>query len=255
MEKITAIIPTFNEEENIEKAIKSVLWADEIMIVDSYSTDRTLEIARKYTNFIIQREYNNSASQKNWAIPQASNQWIFLLDADEWASIGLEKEIKQVLGSNPGESAFWMKRGNHFMGKRLRFSGFQRDSVIRLFRKENCRYQDLHVHSEIETTGKVGRFKGRIMHNTYKSLDHFLRKNDRYTTWAAYDKVKRVEKVTYFHLLIKPLYRFVKHYFLQLGILDGKVGFILSWYYSYYVFIRSVKMMRIIAGEKLNENL
>jgi len=255
MEKVTVIIPTFNEEDNIERAIKSVLWANEIMIVDSFSSDKTLEIARKYTNFILQREYINSASQKNWAIPQASHSWILLLDADEWVSPELEKEIKETLANGCRESAFWMNRRNHFMGKRLRFSGFQRDAVIRLFRKENCRYQDLNVHSEIVTTGKVGYFKGKLMHNTYKSLDHFLRKNDRYTTWAAYDKVKKTQKITFFHLLIKPIYRFIKHYFLHLGILDGKVGFILSWYYSYYVFIRSVKMMRILEGEKLSHTL
>lgn len=254
MEKITAIIPTFNEEENIEEAIKSVLWADEIMIVDSFSTDSTLKIAEKYTDYIIQRKYINSASQKNWAIPQATHSWIFLLDADERVPASLAREIKEVIRKPTDYSAFWMNRKNHFMGKHLRFSGFQRDAVIRLFKKENCRYQELNVHSEIETSGKVGYLKNRITHNTYKGFEHFMKKNDRYTTWAAYDKAKNTKQVGFFQLFVKPVFRFLKHYIIQLGILDGKIGFILSAYYGYYVFIRSIKVDRILHGEEFDKS-
>ena len=140
MEKITAIIPTYNEELSIEKAIKSVLWADEIIIVDSFSTDRTVEIARRYTDNILSHEYINSATQKNWTIPQASHPWIFVLDADEHATIALAEEVKSVLEKGTDMYAFWIRRQNYFMGKRLRFSGWQNDSVIRLFKRDFCRY-------------------------------------------------------------------------------------------------------------------
>ena len=117
MEKLTAIIPTFNEEHNIVDAINSIDFADEILIVDSFSTDKTLELAKPISTKIIQREYENSASQKNWAIPKAKHEWILLLDADERVTPELKEEVINTLKSNPSESGFWMYRMNHFMGK------------------------------------------------------------------------------------------------------------------------------------------
>ena len=249
MEKITAIIPTFNEEIHIEKAIKSVLWADEIMVVDSFSTDKTVEIARKYTDNILIHEYVNSATQKNWAIPQATHPWIFLLDADETVTPELATEVKNILEKGTDMSAFWIGRQNDFMGERLRYSGWQNDAVIRLFRKENCRYQDLNVHAEIETSGRIGRLKSKLLHNTYKNLTWTLVKLDRYSTWGAYDRVNKIKHVTLYHLLVKPAWRFFKHYFIQLGILDGQRGFIVCTLEAYTVFIRNVKLWRIHNGE------
>lgn len=253
MEKVTAIIPTFNEEINIEKAIKSVLWADEILIVDSFSTDKTVEIARKYTDKILIHDYINSATQKNWAIPQATHPWIFLLDADERATVELEKEIKSILEKGTRMSAFWVRRKNYFMGKRLRFSGWQNDSVIRLFKREDCRYQDLKVHSEIETTGKIGKLQNKLVHNTYKNLGKTLVKLNRYSTWAAYDRADKIPRVTFYHIFIKPFWRFFKHYFIQLGILDGKRGLTVCVLESYFVFLRYVKLWRIHNGEYFND--
>jgi len=119
MLKITAIIPTFNEQDHILQAIESVSWADEIIVVDSYSTDKTVELALEKKVKIIKREYQYSASQKNWAIPQAANDWIFLLDADERLSISLKDEILKWKTSTPKYNAYWIRRINHFMGKKL----------------------------------------------------------------------------------------------------------------------------------------
>ena len=121
IEKLTAIIPVKNEEHNIREAIKSVSFADEIMIVDSYSTDNTITIAKEYTNFILYREFDYSSSQKNWAIPQANNEWIFLLDADERVTSELREELMEIM-KNPSKNdtvAYWIGRMNHFMGKRM----------------------------------------------------------------------------------------------------------------------------------------
>lgn len=250
MKKVTAIIPCFNEEENIEKALVSVRWADEILVADSFSTDRTLEIARKHHAVIRQREYNNSASQKNWIIPQASHEWIFLLDADEVCTDELKEEIQGVLSGEPAARAFWIYRSNYFMGKRIRYSGWQKDAVIRLFMRDHCRYQELHVHAEIETEGKVGRLRNKIEHHTYKGLDAYFRKFDRYTTWSAKDRLKKTTKVTLFHLLVKPFFRFFKQYILKLGILDGKVGFILCSMAAWSVFLRYLKAWRMLENEE-----
>ena len=127
MEKLTAIIPTGNEEHNIVDAIKSVAFADEIMVVDSFSSDRTIELAKPLADIILQREYENSASQKNWAIPQAKHNWILLLDADERVTTKLKKEVLSSINSNTDYSAFWIKRQHYFMGKKVSFSGWQGD--------------------------------------------------------------------------------------------------------------------------------
>ena len=156
--KITLIVPTHNEENVLDRCIGSTKdLADEILVVDSFSTDNTLEIAKSHGARIIQRKYENSASQKNWAIPQASFSWILLLDADEWLTQKLYEELKQIKAQvrEPIESGFWIYRSNHFMGKRVRYSGWQGDKVVRLFKKEDCSYKIQSVHSEIMTSGKL----------------------------------------------------------------------------------------------------
>ncbi len=252
MEKLTAIIPTGNEEHNIEEVLQSVSFADEIMVVDSYSTDRTVELAKKHTDFIIQREYENSASQKNWAIPQATHEWILLVDADERVNNELRQDIQKVL-RNPQKDAYWIYRQNYLMGQKVNYSGWQGDKVIRLFRKSKCRYEDKHVHAEVIVNGSTGYLKNKLDHYTYHGLDPYLAKSYRYSTWGAYDRANKVKKITAFHLVLKPLFGFFSKYILQLGILDGKLGLVLALQYSSYLFIRAVKIWRIQQGEKLKQ--
>ncbi len=254
MHLVTAIIPTYNEEKNIEAAIKSVLWADEIIVVDSFSTDRTLEIAKKYPVTIYEHEYVNSATQKNWIIPQAKHGWIFLLDADEEASDELIAEVKKTIQLKDACDAYWIPRINKYMGKWVKYSGWQNDAVIRLFKRDTCKYQDKHVHSEVETTGKVGRLKYKIKHDAYKDFAVILKKIDTYSSWKAYDRRRKTKKVTAFHLVAKPAFKFFKHYIMKLGFMDGRVGFIISSLSAYDVFIRAVKMWRIEEGEIFKQN-
>ncbi len=250
MNKVTAIIPCFNEEIHLRGVLESVKWADEIMVVDSFSTDSSLSIAREYTDFIVQRAYENSASQKNWAIPQASHDWILLVDADERVTPELKTEIETVLKS-PKADAYWIKRINFFMGKEVKYSGLQNDKVIRLFKK-TCRYEPLHVHAEIITTGvKVDWLKEKLTHNTFKSVADYLKKIHRYADWAARDYMKKTPKVTFFHLLVKPAFRFFKHFILKGGILDGRVGFIISSLTAWSVFLRYWKLMLLIENGEL----
>lgn len=252
MKNITAIIPTLNEEINIERAINSVSFANEILIVDSFSSDKTIEIAQSMGARIIQREYENCASQKNWAIPQAKHEWIILIDADEVIPPQLKNEILDILSKKVDESAFWIPRLNYYMGQKVRFSGWQNDAVIRLFKRDECVYESLKVHSEIKTKGKIGRLKQKIEHHAYKGFSSILKKIDRYSSYKAYDKMRTVKKITMFHLFIKPAFKFFKHYILHLGFLDGRVGFIISKLSAYDVFIRGIKMWRIEEGENFD---
>jgi len=251
MKKITAIIPTFNEEDNIVLAIKSVDFADEIIVVDSYSSDKTIKLATPLVDKILYREYENSASQKNWAIPKAKYEWIFILDADERLCKDLRKEIISILKYDAVYDGYWIKRKNYFMGKRVYFSGWREDKVIRLFKRDTCKYEDKHVHAEIVCVGNIGFLQNKIIHNTYKSKNDYLKKIERYAEWQAKDYNKKTGKITFFHTIVKPIIRFIKHYIIQLGILDGYVGLIISIYQAKAVRMR-YKFLRELRNEKRN---
>lgn len=253
MEQISAIIPTFNEAHNIADAIHSCEFADEIIVVDSFSRDRTTDIVKSFDHVrLVQHEYVNSATQKNWIIPQATHDWIFLLDADERITTELAKEIKQAVTTTQ-HVAYWIKRQNYFMDRKLSHI-WSSDAVIRLFRKSDCRYQDKHVHAEIETNGSLGYLNNKLIHDTYKGkgLVGHLRKCERYTTWAALDRVNKIKKISMYHLLAKPLFAFLKRYIIQRGIFDGKQGFIIACLGAWNVFIRNVKIWRMHEGEKFD---
>lgn len=238
MEKITGIIPTGNEELNIAEAIKSLDFTNEIMIVDSFSKDKTVEIATPLVDTIFKREFKYPADQKNWAIPQAKHKWILLLDADERVTNDLKREIIKVINSNTKKSGFWIRRENYFMGKKVRFSGWQGDKVIRLFKRDECRYENKLVHEEIISEGEIGILKHKLTHNTFKNKDLYLEKLARYAKWQAKDYHKKTGKITIFHTMLKPAFRFIKHYFIQLGILDGYIGLIISIYQAKAVSMR-----------------
>jgi glycosyltransferase involved in cell wall biosynthesis len=259
MEKITAIIPTFNEEIHIKAAIESVLWCDEIIVVDSFSNDKTVEIAKSFPQVrLLQHHYEYPAAQKNWTIPQASHPWIFLLDADERPTPELVSEIKDIAKSGTNYSGFWIYRRNHFMGKQINYSGWQSDRVIRFFKRDECKYQNKHVHEEIESTGAISCLKHKLFHYTYNDLTSYLKKADRYTTWGAQDRYQKLQKSGHrigpLYLFLRPFGRFVRHYFWRLGFLDGTHGLVVSGLASFNVFIRAVKIWRLQNGEKIEDS-
>ena len=244
MTQISVIITTNNEADNIEAALQSVQWADEIMVVDSFSEDNTVELAKKYTNFVVQRAYQGPANQKNWAISQVKYPWVLILDADERVPPVLKSEIQQLLQQKHiSKDAYWIRRQNYFMGKKIRYSGWQSDAVIRLIKRDVCRYNDKQVHEKIDTQGiEVGRLQQSLNHYTFKNTVHFVAKMNRYGVWSGRDYAVKIPKVTYFHLFIKPIFRFFKHYLLRLGFLDGKEGFIISVLMAWTVFLRYVEI-------------
>jgi glycosyltransferase involved in cell wall biosynthesis len=251
MQKLTAILPVGNEIQNIEAVIDSVKFADEILVVDSFSTDGTYEKAKELATKVIRRDYEYSASQKNWAIPQAEHQWILLLDADERVTPELELEIKEILQNPPKDIvAYWIGRANHFMGKRVNYSGWRNDKVIRLFKRDFCKYEDKHVHAEIIADGKVGRLKNKFHHNTYVTLDKYIEKLNRYATWQAKDYDKKTGALTPYHFVIKPFWGFFKHYIVQSGFRDGVVGLTIGYLQGYAVFMRYAKLWLLRKNRK-----
>lgn len=241
-EKLTAIIPTFNEERNLQACLDSVAWADEIFVVDSFSDDATPEIARRAGARLVQHEYVNSATQKNWAIPRAMHPWVLIVDADERVTPELREEIRATLASPDAADGYRIRRRNYFMGRRVRYSGWQNDEVLRLFRRDRGRYQDRHVHADVEIDGRVERLRGEFIHDTFHSFDRYMKKFDRYTSWAARDRDPRTPEVGLRHLALRPAGRFFKQYILKLGVLDGKAGLIISSLAAYSVFMKYAKL-------------
>lgn len=241
VKQVTLIVPTLNAADSLARCIDSCRGLfDELLLVDSFSTDATCAIAEGMGARIIVREYENSASQKNWAIPQASHSWILLLDADEWLSPELHAEIAAWRASSASDAhdGYWIYRANYFLGRPVRFSGWQGDKVIRLFQRDRSRYAPKQVHAEIETSGSIGRLKYRMNHNTFVDLPSWEAKLRRYAEWQAGDYDARTPHITPYHTMLKPAWRFLKHFVLRGGILDGYVGYKVSAYAAWAVWLR-----------------
>lgn len=245
MKKLSVLIPTKNEEDNITSCISSVKnLADEIIVVDSYSTDQTVEIAESLNAKVIFRKFDNFSNQKNWAIPQMTNEWVLLLDADEQVTPELEKEISALLSSSALEhhNAYWIYRQNHFFNRPINYSGFQKDKVVRIFHRDKCMYNANKVHEEIITEGSTGFLKNKLYHNTYKGFDLHIEKLNRYATLQAEDYNKKTGRLSFYHFVFKPSFRFFKHYIIQRGYKDGIPGFIMSFLGFYAVVLRYIKV-------------
>ncbi len=240
--KITAIIPTFNEEIHIEEAIKSVSFADEIIVIDSYSTDKTVELANKYNVRLIQRVFDDFSTQKNFAIDRATHDWIYLLDADERVTEELQIEILEAVKKPNEFVGFYIYRTFYFIGRKINYSGWQRDKVARLFLKEHCRYNGKLVHETIKADGELGFFKSKLEHYSYRGFDHYISKLNQYAWLQAKQLNDKGKKVNLYHVFVKPPARFFIHYVIRLGFLDGFPGFVIAVTQSYGVLTRYIKL-------------
>lgn len=247
MRPLSVIITTLNEADNIAEVMASVAGADEILVIDSFSEDDTPLIAEQNGATVLQRKYQGPADQKNWAIPQARNEWVLILDADERVPKILWNEIQQLLSQEKIEfDGYWINRQNYFMGQKINYSGWQGDAVIRLIKRDVCRYDDKQVHEEIMTDGvNIARLSQKMDHYTFKNATHFLEKMRRYGEWSAKDHLEKTKSIGFLQLWGKPLFRFIKHFFLQRGFLDGRVGFIISVIMAWGVFLRYLYMLEL----------
>lgn len=242
-EKLTALIPAGNEERHLAECIQSVRFADEVLVVvDAASTDRTAEIAREKADRVLIHEYVNSAAQKNWAIPQAAHPWVLVVDCDERVTPELERDVLAVLDADGPMDGYRIHRINHFAGQRIYGCGWQRDDVLRLFRRERGRYEDKHVHADVVSAdGRplvVGRLNGKFLHYTFESFSQYLQKHSRYAAWAGEDRALTTRSVTLAQLAGRPLWRFIRQYVMYGGWRDGMAGFIICWMAAHSVFLK-----------------
>lgn len=245
--KITATIITLNEERNIARAIESLRCCDEILIVDSGSVDRTIELAQNLGVRVIEAGWLGYAAQKNWAAEQAANDWILSLDADEALSEALEAEIWALKKSGPKYDAYTMPRLARYLGKWILHSGWYPDRKVRLYRRGKAKWVGEFVHESVRAEGRVGHLQSNLLHFTCDSLSEHLKTLDRYTTLAAQEIAARRMKVPLHRLIVDPAWTFLKSYVVQRGFLDGFEGLVIAYMAAFYTFLKYSKA-RIMGG-------
>ncbi len=220
---LSAVVITKNAAAKLEGCLASLGFCDEIVVVDSGSTDPTLEIARRFNARVIEKEWLGFGLQKQFAVDQARNDWVLCIDADEFVSPRLASSISKAL-SGPAAPVFRMPRRNRFLGKWLRYGEGYPDWSLRLFDRRSARWSDDPVHEKVLYAVTPGSLEGDLMHESGESLRDYMDKQNRYTTLAAQQLFDRGKSASLFQLIASPLVRFVKLYFFRLGMLDGLPG-------------------------------
>lgn len=239
-DRLSAVIITYNESQNIKACLESVGWADEIVVVDSFSTDDTVRICYEYTQKIYQQPWPGYGSQKNFGIGKASGDWILILDADERVSPDLKQEIQTVMDKPLGTDivAYEIPRKNYFWGRWVRWAGQYPDYQIRLFKKGKARYNDKKLHENLIVEGKVSRLNSPIEHYSYRSLSHWLHKLNTYTRLMEEEQSSQRKRVTGFDLFFRPVSTFIKMFILRKGYRGGICGIIISAFASFFTFLK-----------------
>jgi glycosyltransferase involved in cell wall biosynthesis len=241
MNKLSVAIITYNEAKRIRPCLESVKWADEIVVVDSLSTDETVKICQEYTPLVFSQPWLGYGAQKNLALSKVHHDWVLSLDADERVTPKLREEIYGILSGNSQFSGYYIPRKSYFLGRWIRYCGWYPDYNLRLFRRGQGHFKDRMVHECVELKGDIGYLKGDLEHETYRSLEEYLERMQRYSTLAAQEMEREGRSVNGFDLLLRPPVTFLKMYVMQQGFREGWRGFLLSVFYSVYTFSKYAK--------------
>jgi glycosyltransferase involved in cell wall biosynthesis len=235
---LSVLVITKNEAHNIADCLASVSFAAEILVVDSGSQDQTRELARSFGARVVEHPFESAARQRNWALPLLRHDWCLVLDADERVTPELALEIQaRVLSDGPADG-YTLHRRSFFLGTPIRYSGWGRDRVLRLFRRARGRYDDALVHESLKLTGARGELQAPLLHYTYRTLDDYLAKMQDYTARGAADLRARGQRTTLLTLLVRPPARFLRMYVLQRGYRDGVAGLVLCLLTAYSVWLK-----------------
>jgi glycosyltransferase involved in cell wall biosynthesis len=242
--RLSVVVVTLDEEERIRPCLESVAWADEIIVVDAESRDKTVAIARELTDHVFVRPWPGYAAQKNFGLEQARGKWILSLDADEIVSPELHAEIATIVEREDDQHAgYAVPRRNIFWGRWVRYGGLYPDWQVRLLARGRGRFVERSVHESIRVDGSVARLQSHLEHRSYRDVADFLARADRYATlaadeWAAAGRRSR----SFVDMVVRPIGRFLGMYVVRAGFLDGWRGFLLAVLYGYYVLMRSAKL-------------
>lgn len=238
---LSVVIITKNEEANIARCLESVSWADEIVILDSESDDKTREIAEKFkVKFFTTPHWSGFGNKKNEAVNLASNDWIFSIDADETVTGELKEEILNIL-QEPRFNGYFVKRKSFYLGKMINHGGWGKDYPLRLFNRKRGNFNDKPVHEYVEIEGETGKIESPILHYTYPTVSSHIKKIDLYTGIAAEEN--KGKKVSVFSAILRGFVKFLKMFFLKIGFLDGREGFVLACVSSFGVFVKYIKIL------------
>ncbi len=222
---VSALVTSFNSERRLGACLAGLSWCDEILLIDSFSTDSTLEIAAGFPGVrVVQHEYLGGAAQKNWALPRLRGDWILIFDSDEVCTTELRDEILTLLKEGAAHNAYTIHRRVYFLGKRIRFSGWKNDKVTRLFRRGTARYENRRVHARLITDGPAPRLDNSMLHYMVDSVSEYVTRTLKYSRWGAAQAFRDGKRVGTASLLIRPTYRLLRTYVLQFGFLDGVHG-------------------------------
>ena len=237
---VSVAIVTKDEEKNIREAIESVKDFEDIVVVDAFSTDHTVQICREYGARVFQEEWKGYAKQKQAAVDLANKEWVLILDADERVTPELKREIIEGIGEKR-YSGFYLPRKSFFLGRWMRHSGWWPDYILRLFRKDVASIEPREVHEKVVVDGPVGYLKGALEHYTYRTISDYVRKMENYSALSAKELVNKKD-TPLISMMVNPLFVFIKMFFLRQGFRDGIHGFILAGLYSFYTFLKYVKI-------------
>ncbi|MCM8796417.1 MAG: glycosyltransferase family 2 protein [Candidatus Omnitrophica bacterium] len=245
MDKLSVVILTKNEEAQIRKCLESIKWADEIIIVDDFSTDRTLQICREYTDKIFQKKLEGFSAQREFGAFQAGGPWVLHLDADEVVTPALQEEIKEILEKGTDCDGFLIYRPTVYLGRLMRYCGWRARPLL-LFRKNKGRYDGRLVHERISVDGKIGCLRNEIIHKGYKNLSEHFAKMDLYTTYDAEELWRKGKRLNIFnypvYFILKPSFIFFRRYIIQRGFKEGLRGLFISVITAFIVFMNYAKL-------------
>jgi glycosyltransferase involved in cell wall biosynthesis len=239
--RLSVTIIAWNEEERLRACLESVAWADEIVVLDAESTDKTVQVAREFTDRIWVRPWPGFSAQKNFALDQATGEWVLSLDADERVTPELRERIARIVSANGPADGYSIPRKNMLWGAWVRHGGLYPDYQVRLFRRNAGRFVDSAVHESVRVEGRVEALVEPMLHHSYRGLEDFVARSNRYSTLAAHQFVSRGGRAGLAALVLRPLGRFLSMYVLRGGFLDGWRGFVLAVLYANYVFLRTAK--------------
>jgi glycosyltransferase involved in cell wall biosynthesis len=239
--RLTVTVIAWNEEERLRACLESVGFADEIVVVDAESSDKTVSLAREFTDKVWVRPWPGFAVQKNFALDQATGQWVLSLDADERVTPELAARIRSIVTADGPVAGYLLPRRNIFWGAWVRHGGLYPDYQLRLFRRGAGRFAEDAVHESVRVDGPVQTLAEPLLHQSYRDLEDFVRRSNRYSTLAAADWLRRGRGANVPDLIMKPLGRFLSMYIMRGGFLDGWRGLVLAVLYAEYVFLRMAK--------------
>jgi len=236
---LSAVVTTFNEADNIAACLESLAWCEEVLVVDSFSTDDTVPIARRFRNAkVLMRPYFGAASQKNWAMDRAAHDWVLFVEADERVTPELRTEIEHALASPNGTRAHAIRRSTFFLGRMIRYSGWQHDRVVRLVRRDAARYPNRRVHADMITVEPARVLRQPMLHFMVDDLSEYARRLQRYAMWGAAQMWRDGRRAGAYEVLARPLWRFIRTYVVQGGFRDRLPGLVLCLLHAYSAFLK-----------------